>query len=328
MGNIAGDSAVSRAELLALDAATTLLNLLRIRDNPLSLLKVICWNMSVLCKSSQPTLFHKLQPCVIAFKCFLEQPYPDIVSDALWAIVYLTNSPTEEIIRYILGKIPLKTILKHVSDPVLKKPALTALGNLSCGPMECLEELMSLSSLQILAQELAGGNDDLIGEICGIVSNLAQTSSRVQKLMHSGLIKRICEIVLCPASVNSTYAHKTKTAAIYALSDATEEATEKQLWKMFDYGIVDAFWHAINWENASPDVLLAALQGLDNVMTAGQGGEDEVNKIAERFRELHGLEKVSQLEYEVKNEAVVRRAQKIIDMFGSEHKEYPTDLLK
>jgi len=275
----------------------------------LSLIKVIAWSISVLCKGNPAPNFEEIKCFCVCFKGLLEINDIGIISDTLWGIEYITRSSEDEELKYLLTKVPIKLIIKYTqSDQLsLKKPAIKILANLSCGSSECSEEIITLTTLKILHKEILDNtsNENILHDLCWIFRNIINTSNHVQKLINAEILKELCKIAIC-CDFN-----KIKQDAIFVLSLASEEATEKQIWTLVDLHIIEAFTQMLNFEKLNADILLAILQGLDNIMAAGQGGEDEPNKIANKFESLQGFEKINEfISYE--NKAIQNKADKIL----------------
>jgi len=278
---------------------------------PITLLRVTCWAMSALCKSE----FKRCRIVLPYFKQLLTISDDDVISETLWGLVHITSKANGEELGQVSEKIPLNLILNFILNPkpTIKTPALKALGNLCAGPAEITENIMVHSCLEVIAYELrTTSNEKVARDLCWIVSNLALgTSSYIQKLLDEGIIKLICDIL------NSEAGYEVKVHAIYALCEATEESTEKQIWVMVRLGVIECLTRSFSISNLRPGVICTILKGLDNLMTAGQGGEGEVNQIAWRFDNLRGFDIVTKFT-EYPNAKVSTRAQKLLDKFAYE----------
>eukprot|EP00826_Nyctotherus_ovalis_P015513 TRINITY_DN14422_c0_g1_i1.p1 TRINITY_DN14422_c0_g1~~TRINITY_DN14422_c0_g1_i1.p1 ORF type:complete len:292 (-),score=43.87 TRINITY_DN14422_c0_g1_i1:147-1022(-) len=278
---------------------------------PISLLRVVCWTMSALCKSD----FKKCHTLLPYFKQLLAVPDDNVVSEVLWGLVHITGSASEEELVRVSCEISLSSILGLVasSKPAIKMPAICVLGNLCAGPMEISEEIMTHSCLRILANELRNASSEKVAEdLCWIVSNLSLgVSSHVQRLLDEKIIQLMCDVL------SSQAGYKVKIHATYALAGATEESTEKQIWAMVGLGILESLVKVFYVGDLRPGVICSALKGLDNLMTAGQGGEGEVNPIAARFDKIGGFDIATKL-MEHPNNKVAARARKLLEKFAYE----------
>lgn len=267
--------------------------------------------MSALCMSD----FRKCCALLPYFKQLLAVPDDNVVSEVLWGLVHITGSASEEELVQVSCEVPLSLILACVANPkpVIKMPAISALGNLCAGPMEISEEVMTHSGLMILANELTNVSSEKVAEdLCWIVSNLSLgVSSHVQRLLDEGIIGLMCD------ALNSQAGCKVKIHAAYALAGATEESTEKQIWAMVGLGILESLVKVFYVGGLRPGVICSVLKGLDNLMTAGQGGEGEVNPIAARFDKVGGFDIATKLA-EHPNNKVVARAKRLLDKFAYE----------
>ena len=233
------------------------INVLRLNQLPMSLIKVICWATSSLCKGD----FEKCQPFLLCFKQLLEIADNDVISDTLWGLTYLTDNANEKDLEIIASKVPITFVIKYIAHPKVsvKSPALRALGNFCSGSSKITDDIMTHSSQGIMLNELkSSSSEKFITDLCWIISNLCLgPSSHIEKLLNEGLLKSMCDII------NNEPPYKIKVHAAYALASATEEGTEKQLWKMIDMGVLECLTKIFYIGNPSPELLNTLIKGLD-----------------------------------------------------------------
>ena len=105
-----------------------------------------------------------------------------------------------------------------------------------------------------------------------------------------------------------------KREAAFVLANASEEATEHQICLMVEAGALDALTTMLS----EHDVELACitLNGIDNILTVGQGGEEDENAMVAAFDSKGGLRKLEELQLHP-NKAVFEKVQVIMEKFYS-----------
>lgn len=97
LGNIAGDSAMCRDEVLEAGILTPLLALLE-TSSRLNMCRNGVWTLSNLCRGkSPPPDFLKVSKCLPVLARFIYHEDNEVLSDACWALSYLSDGPNNKI---------------------------------------------------------------------------------------------------------------------------------------------------------------------------------------------------------------------------------------
>ncbi len=136
----------------------------------------------------------------------LELAEPDIVSDGLWALAYITENSSENAIPEVVHTVQVKTIMKQTEkDGVRLSPILRTLGNICTGAQEFVDEVLKSGAIALLSHVFATSQDPgLLDDACWAISNLANGPCRqLQSLIDSGLMGHMCKLIMwtCPSSV-------------------------------------------------------------------------------------------------------------------------------
>lgn len=97
LGNIAGDSAMCRDEVLDAGILPPLLKLLE-SSQRMNMCRNGVWTLSNLCRGkSPPPDFQKCQKCLPVLARFIYHEDNEVLSDACWALSYLSDGPNNKI---------------------------------------------------------------------------------------------------------------------------------------------------------------------------------------------------------------------------------------
>ena len=92
------------------------------------------WTLSNLCRGKPQPRFEWVSPALATLAQLIFYLDDEVLTDACWALSYLTNGPNEKIAAVIESGVTMRLVelLMHPS-PAVRTPALRAVGNIVTG---------------------------------------------------------------------------------------------------------------------------------------------------------------------------------------------------
>lgn len=133
LGNIAGDSPPCRDLVLQAGAMQPLLQQLH-QNSKLSMLRNATWTLSNFCRGKPQPDFNIVKMSLPTLGQLIFSPDEEVLTDACWALSYLSDGVNEKIQAVIEGGVcrRLVELLVHTS-PAVQTPALRTVGNIVTG---------------------------------------------------------------------------------------------------------------------------------------------------------------------------------------------------
>lgn len=293
LGNIAGDSASCRDFLLHLNI---LPHLLALTDSSVkqSLRRNAVWCISNLCRGKPIAPFEIVKTAVPRLIELLHTPDDSsIVSDACWALSYLTDSEDHQI-DYILkyNAAPIVAQLLLSTEQIIQTPALRVVGNIVTGEDSHTDAIIQAGGLTNLKELLQYHNKKGVKrEVCWTISNItAGTVEQIQKVMDEDLFRYVLEEL-------DSGEYDTRKEAAWAIANATSSGSESQVQFLVESGCIESMCELLT----SPDskIVLVCLEGLENILDRGENIKyslpDRRNPYASKIEEIDGLDKIEEL---------------------------------
>ncbi|XP_068233854.1 importin subunit alpha-7-like [Palaemon carinicauda] len=281
LGNIAGDSYEYRKMILEEGAMTPLVDLLQ-ETSTLSFLRNAAWALCNITRHKPMDYTADLDLILKSIKTLLDNSCNVIQSDALWALSYAMDGPTESIQAVIdHGLCPRIVELMKSDTYKVSKAALRACGSIATGSDSQTDAVLAENALELVKPMLIDGVTGVRKEICWFLSNVtAGTRSQIQKVIDAELIGPLVDTV-------SKGPFEVSKEAIWALSNMTSGGDPSQIKALTQAGGIKALLSVLD-SNVEGNILQVALEGLSNILTMCDG-HDEYELVKETILEHEGL---------------------------------------
>ncbi|KAK2358353.1 importin subunit alpha-2 [Trifolium repens] len=318
LGNIAGDSPKCRDLVLGHGALVSLLAQLK-ENNPMSMLRNATWTLSNFCRGKPQPAFELVKPVLPALQHLILSDDPEILTDACWALSYLSDGTDDKIQAVIEAGVcgQLVQLLQHLSTSVLI-PAVRTVGNIVTGDDSQTQLMINHGALPCLLCLLTYNHKKSIKkEACWTISNItAGTKEQIQAVIEAGLIAPLVSLLQ-----NAEF--EIKKEAAWAISNATSGGTHEQIKYLVGQGCIKPLCDLLDCPD--PRIITVCLEGLENILNVGEaekslGNSGDSNLYAQMIEDSEGLEKIENLQIH-DNTDIYERAVKLLEAFWLEEDE-------
>ncbi|KAL4311516.1 hypothetical protein GQ457_01G021010 [Hibiscus cannabinus] len=314
LGNIAGDSPKSRDIVLNHGGLVPLLAQLN-DHSKLSPLRNATWALLNFCRGKPPPPFYQVKPALQALQNLLQLNDEEILTDACWALSYLSDGTKEKIQAVIeAGICPrLVELLHHPSEAVLV-PALRTVGNIVTGDDSQTQVVIDNQGLPCLYKFVSHNYKKCIKkEACWTISNItAGNTSQLQAVIEANIISPLIHLL-------QHAEFEIKKEAAWAISNATSTGSHQQIQYMVKQGCMKPLCDLL--VHPDPRIVTICLEGLDNILKIGKADKGSgTNIYTEMIEECNGLEKIENLQSHNNND-IYNKAVKMLERYWLEEEE-------
>lgn len=319
LGNIAGDSPVCRDIVLNAGAVMPLLMVLRQRHNNIRLVRNATWTLTNLCGGKPKADFNLVSPALQILPALIHSSDEEILRNACWTIMYLSDDRTEKIQAVIESGVCGRVVdlLGHQLSSV-QNLALRIVGNIMNGNAQQTQAMLDLGTLPRLLPLLKHEKRFIRKETCWVISNvMAGTQSQIQEVLDANMVPLLLHQL---ASGEFTV----QKDAAWAISNATTTGTPSQIKFLVQQGCIPPLIQLLKC--ADVQIVHVCLDALQNILHVGEmeavNGE---NRMATFIEEADGIETIQGLQMH-ENDDVYVKASLIIGHYFDGEADFDIDI--
>ena len=310
VGNITGDCAEARDELLRIGLIDQLIGIIQVNEIRLNALKMVCWIISNLFKPKPYPKIERIQEIMMYLNNILYVDNEEVLSDTLWAICYACENSKDEV-NLIKQFVSLKRIsyMLENDNSTVRRPALFILGSISMGDSIDVEDIINSGCLPELAKILINETeDDIIVQTARLISNIAaDIKNHIDDLVNFDCVYNL--ILLLPSSKLVGI----RKEALIAINNIIMVGTEEQLKQLVSFGLIQAL--SILLESKDQPLLILTLKAIDSLLE-NENHVEVTNEYANNFSSVGCKEKLAILEYS-QNSLIKNKASQILSKYYS-----------
>ena len=257
LGNIAGDSPPCRDLVLHAEAMGPLLQQLH-QGSKLSMLRNATWTLSNFCRGKPQPDFELVRHSLPTLAQLIYSPDEEVLTDACWALSYLSDGPNEKIQAVIEAGVCRRLVeLLLNPSPAVQTPALRTVGNIVTGDDLQTQFIINNNALPCLLALLSSGKKGIRKEACWTISNItAGNKDQIQAVIDNNIIPPLVQLL-----TNAEF--DIRKEAAWAISNATSGGSPQQIKFLVQQGCIRPLCDLLTVNDVK--IVTIALEGLENV---------------------------------------------------------------
>jgi importin subunit alpha-1 len=247
--------------VLGMGSLEPLLAIFEVEEPRITLLRNATWTLSNYCRGKPSPDFKVVGKALPTLaKLIATSTDTEVLTDAAWALSFLTEGPNERIQAAIEVGVcsTLIKLLNHTSFEVLT-PALRAVGNIATGDDLQNQTLLNFNAIPELKKLTHHERINIRKEAFWTISNIAAGNHvQIEALLESGTLQRCVESMSDPMA-------DVRKEAVWAVSNALSGGTAKQIATIASYECIPQYCNLLKNGGRDEKMTLLLLEGLENL---------------------------------------------------------------
>jgi len=315
LGNIAGDSPTCRDFVLQHNVLQPIIQSLE--STKTAILRNATWAISNLCRGKPQPEWEFISDAVPVLCKLVYSSDEDVLTDACWALSYLSDGPNERIQSVLDTGICRRIVelLLHPS-PSVQTPALRTIGNVVTGDDHQTQHALNCKVVPSLLALLNSSKKGIRKEACWTISNItAGNRNQIQLVFDAQVVPKLVSLVK-----GSDF--EIKKEAAWALSNSTSGGSAQQIQYLVKEGLLEPMCELLT--SADTRLVLVALECLDNILRSGESVKAKtkasVNPFCQPVESCGGLDNIEKLQQH-KNEEIYQKSIAMLEAYFAAQEE-------
>jgi len=290
----------------------SLLEVYRTSDK-ISILRNATWCLSNLCRGKPQPKLIALEPALPVLANLLHSTDNEVVTDALWALSYVSDGPNQRIDKVLESGVCRRLIelLGHQNSLVVT-PALRTVGNIVTGDDQQTQTVIQADVLPRLLALLYHPRRNIRKETCWTISNItAGSREQIQQVIECGLIPKIVE------TIQTATEYDVRKEAAWAISNATSGGSPQQIDALVQAGAIKPLCDLLSVNDSK--LIGICLEALDHILAVGKAAVEQLPDVPENpylriIEEVDGLTKIEALQHDTSDD-IYRKAVRLLETY-------------